>query len=57
MDAEVRAQVARWLPAEEFSGLTEVFRYHLSDKEHAAFVRGFYEQRERLRRSHAKLPP
>jgi hypothetical protein len=56
VEPRVREQMAKWLSAEEFSGLTEVFRYFLSDEEHAAFIREFYEQRDRLRRTHKKLP-
>ena len=53
---EVRKQVARWVSAEEFSGLEEAFRYHLDDREHSEFIREVYEQRARLRRSHENLP-
>jgi hypothetical protein len=52
---EVRSHVAKWLPTEVFSGLEEVFRYHLSDKEHAEFVREFYERRDQIRRCQKKL--
>src|SRR5215217_4751019 len=48
---EVREHIAKWLSAEEFNNLEEVFRYHLSDKEHVEFVREFYEQRDQLRPS------
>src|SRR5438093_1321124 len=52
----VRKQMAKWLTTEEFSGMAEVFRYHLcSEKEYKEFVREFYEQRERLRHA-AKKP-
>jgi hypothetical protein len=41
-DAEVRKQLHRWLSVEDFEGMKEVFRYHLSEEEHAEFVRQFY---------------
>jgi hypothetical protein len=45
----VRAQMAKWLPAEVFAGMGQIFRYHLdSYEEYREFVQQFYEQRERL---------
>lgn len=49
LDPGVRARMARWLPAEDFTGMGEIFRYHLSSyDDYRAFVQEFYEQRERL---------
>ena len=48
LEPEVRQQVAKWLSADLFEGLTDVFRYPL-DKQLDEFVREFYEQKERLR--------
>jgi hypothetical protein len=50
VDAEVRKQMHRWLSVEDFEGMKEVFRYHLSEEEHADFVEEFYCRR-------AGLPP
>jgi hypothetical protein len=41
--------MAKWLSAEEFSGMGEIFYYHLrSYRDYRTFVRKFYEGRERL---------
>src|SRR5947207_1342020 len=46
---QIRAQMAKWLSPAAFTGMGEVFRYHLcSDKAYREFVREFYEQRDRL---------
>jgi hypothetical protein len=56
LEPSVRRQVGKWLSAEEFDGLKEVFRYHLTAKEHAEFSREFHAQKDRLRRRGANLP-
>jgi hypothetical protein len=46
---EVREHMPWWLSAEEFSGMGEIFRYHLdSYPDYRAFVLEFYRERERL---------
>lgn len=41
----IRADVARWLSADEFAGLRAVFSYHLSADEVAAFEAEFLAQK------------
>jgi hypothetical protein len=54
-DPKVREQMAKWLSAEVFSGMGEIFRYHLrSYVDYKEFVGEFYEQRERLGDAAAK---
>jgi hypothetical protein len=44
LEPKVRRQVGRWLPADLFESLREVFRYHL-EEQLDEFAREFYEQR------------
>jgi hypothetical protein len=46
---EVRAQMAKWLSPERFSGMGEIFRYHLdSFEDYQRFVQEFYQRRSQL---------
>jgi hypothetical protein len=48
-DPKVREQVAKWLSAQVFTGMGEIFAYHLrSYEDYKEFVREFYDQRDRL---------
>jgi hypothetical protein len=44
----VRWELPRYMSRQDFLGMSEVFKYHLSAEEHAAFVRDFMEGKERL---------
>jgi hypothetical protein len=47
-EALLRRELPKYMSRQDFLGMSEVFKYHLSPKEHAAFVREFLEQKERL---------
>lgn len=44
----VRRDVAKHMSRRDFLGMSEVFKYHLSPEEHAAFIREFLDEKERL---------
>src|SRR5436190_506874 len=46
---KVWKQMAKWLTPEVFSGMGEIFRYHLhSYRDYKDFIQQFYDQRDRL---------
>jgi hypothetical protein len=46
----VRRELPKHMTREDFLGLTEVFKYHLTAEEHQRFVSGFLEERAQLLR-------
>ncbi len=44
----VRQLLPKNMSRQDFMGMSEVFKYHLSSDEHKAFLREFMEQKERL---------
>lgn len=48
LDPAVRQDVARWLTAEDFEGLRDIFSYHLDPKELELFRKEFYQRKKEL---------
>jgi hypothetical protein len=44
----VRAELPKHMTKQDFLGMSEVFRYHLSASEHASLVQEFMERKDRL---------
>lgn len=47
-EPDVRRELAKHMARQDFLGMIEVFKYHLSSQEHDAFVREFSDHKDRL---------
>ncbi len=47
-DTPIRADVGRWLSVDDFSGMKNVFGYHLNEREVDDFAQEFLAQKKRL---------
>lgn len=50
-EAIVRQLLPGYMSRQDFMGMSEVFKYHLSPDEHEDFLREFMDQKERLLRA------